>query len=137
MVDVHEPARVSGSARAVWLFVMLFGIVAMHAGVYAIQCPAQDSALAGSGVVAMPAAGQHTDAVGAMTDRHTGGHGGMHACVFVLSVIALAIGLVLLYRSGAPSGCDPTPLSRLCRAHRARPPPWTTPSLAELSILRI
>ncbi|MGW4249350.1 hypothetical protein [Nocardia sp. NPDC004722] len=60
-----------------------------------------------------------------------------HACeVFVLAAATLLLGLVLLGwvsrapesdRLGAGSG----------RAHRERPPPWTVPSLTQLSILRI
>ncbi|WP_216898525.1 DUF6153 family protein [Nocardia alni] len=65
-----------------------------------------------------------------------GMHGGMHACVFILTLLALTLGLVLLGRIGA----DPYAGARTARhrlSRRTRPPPWTMPSLAELSILRI
>ncbi|NKY46143.1 DUF6153 family protein [Nocardia cerradoensis] len=64
-------------------------------------------------------------------------HAGMHACVFVLVTLALALGLAVI----AWLGADRTPSAgRLARAglrRRTRPPPWTVLSLAELAILRI
>lgn len=62
--------------------------------------------------------------------------GMMHACVFILTVLTLLLGLALLGRiSGRTDGsARPAPL---WPSRRARPPPWTMPSLAELSILRI
>lgn len=66
-----------------------------------------------------------------------GVHGGMHGCVFILSMLGLAIGLVLLFRLAF----RPVDGSGILRGHRParreRPPPWTMPTLAELSILRI
>lgn len=62
--------------------------------------------------------------------------GEMHPCVFILTVLTLLLGLALLGRTngGTRDSARPAPpwLSR-----RGRPPPWTMPSLAELSILRI
>ncbi|OQS17188.1 hypothetical protein B0T36_00825 [Nocardia donostiensis] len=65
-----------------------------------------------------------------------GAHGGIHLCVFILSVIALGLGLVLLFRLAD------NPLSAVAKARRLdrrqeRPPPWTVLSLSELAILRI
>ncbi|VFA99598.1 hypothetical protein [Nocardia cyriacigeorgica] len=66
-----------------------------------------------------------------------GVHGGMHACVFILSMLGLAIGLVLLFRLAfEPLDGHGTP-GRHRPARRERPPPWTVPTLSELSILRI
>lgn|GEM_PF-3731316 len=63
-------------------------------------------------------------------------HGGMHACVFILTALALLLGLTLLGRiTGGPLDfARPAPL---WLSRRARPPPWTMASLAELSILRV
>ncbi|MET8777662.1 DUF6153 family protein [Nocardia sp. NPDC004654] len=64
------------------------------------------------------------------------GHAGLHACVFILTALALAVLLVLLYRiAGDHLVGGPKPRHR--RPRRERPPPWTVLSLAELSILRI
>ncbi len=99
---------------------------------------------------AMTAAGQPmpaTEGSRAMSDTHAqtglgcdgcgcGTHGGMHACVFILTLLALALGLILLGRIGN----DPYDSARTTRrrlSRRTRPPPWTMPSLADLSILRI
>ncbi len=66
-----------------------------------------------------------------------GVHGGMHGCVFILSMLGLAIGLVLLFRLAfQPLDGHGTP-GRHRPARRERPPPWTMPTLSELSILRI
>ncbi|TLG12185.1 hypothetical protein FEK35_11815 [Nocardia cyriacigeorgica] len=66
-----------------------------------------------------------------------GVHGGMHGCVFILSMLGLAIGLVLLFRLAfQPLDSQGTP-GRNRPARRERPPPWTMPTLSELSILRI
>lgn len=62
--------------------------------------------------------------------------GGMHACVFILTALVLILGLALLGRVGS----DADAAARLGRGRvirHARPPPWTMPSLSELSILRI
>jgi hypothetical protein len=62
--------------------------------------------------------------------------GGMHACVFILTALVLILGLALLGRVGS----DTDAAARLGRGwaiRHARPPPWTMPSLSELSILRI
>ncbi|MCP2316411.1 hypothetical protein APR12_001748 [Nocardia amikacinitolerans] len=64
------------------------------------------------------------------------GHAGLHACVFILTALAMAVLLVLLYRiAGDHLGGGPKLRHR--RPRRERPPPWTVLSLAELSILRI
>ncbi|TQM30608.1 hypothetical protein FB390_2242 [Nocardia bhagyanarayanae] len=64
------------------------------------------------------------------------GHAGPHACVFILTALAMAVLLVVLYRiAGDHLEAGPKPRHR--RPRRERPPPWTVLSLAELSILRI
>ncbi|WP_431964735.1 hypothetical protein [Nocardia sp. bgisy134] len=66
------------------------------------------------------------------------GHAGLHACVFILTALALAVLLVALYRiPGDQPGDSGGPKARHWRPRRERPPPWTVLSLAELSILRI
>ncbi|MBY8854959.1 hypothetical protein K7711_00550 [Nocardia sp. CA2R105] len=62
--------------------------------------------------------------------------GGVHACVFILTALVLLLGLALLGRVGDDADASARTV-RGWAARRARPPPWTTLSLAELSILRI
>ena len=62
--------------------------------------------------------------------------GGVHACVFILTALVLLLGLALLGRVGDDADASARTV-REWTARHARPPPWTTLSLAELSILRI
>ncbi len=62
--------------------------------------------------------------------------GGTHACVFILTALILLLGLAFVGRVGDETDAS-TRTVRAWAARHARPPPWTTPSLAELSILRI
>ncbi|MBL1075950.1 hypothetical protein JK358_16250 [Nocardia sp. 2] len=65
------------------------------------------------------------------------GHPGLHGCVFILAALLLGLGLALLGWAGLRRDPPATAQARRLRAHRARPPPWTHLSLAELAILRI
>jgi hypothetical protein len=60
----------------------------------------------------------------------------MHACVFILTALTLLLGLALLGRISGRTADSARP-ALPWPSRRARPPPWTMPSLAELSILRI
>ncbi|GAA1635128.1 hypothetical protein GCM10009764_67300 [Nocardia ninae] len=75
------------------------------------------------------------DAAGA--GHHPVAHGAVHACVFILSAAAFAIGLVLLRGAGIDHGDSHPTTARLWRVRDERPPSWTVLSLAELSVLRI
>ncbi|WKG08640.1 DUF6153 family protein [Nocardia sp. PE-7] len=81
--------------------------------------------------------------VAAPSDPHTGcgaegcdEHAAVHACVFVLAALAIALTLVLLYRLGDTSEATRHP-SKAWRGRRTRPPPWTVLTLSQLAILRI
>jgi hypothetical protein len=113
--------------------VLLFAVAAMHAGVFAIGPGTLHPAPERHSVMTMP--GDAHPAAMASGDQGLG-HGAMHGCVFILSVAALAFGVVLLYRL-LDTGLLGGPNSVHWRAWRERPPPWTVPTLAELSILRI
>jgi hypothetical protein len=96
--------------RILGLLVLLFAVAAMHASVFAIESGgAQHSALEHHSVVAMPADAHPAPASG----DHGFKHEAMHGCVFILSVAAIAFGLVLLYRllaTGLPGAHLPTSL---------------------------
>ncbi|MFE5478555.1 DUF6153 family protein [Nocardia sp. NPDC056541] len=84
-----------------------------------------------------------TLSIAAPADPHTGcgaagcdEHSAVHACVFVLAALAIALTLVLLYRLGDTSEAARQP-SRAWRGRRERPPPWTVLTLSQLAILRI
>ncbi|MGW5374655.1 hypothetical protein ACWESM_04380 [Nocardia sp. NPDC003999] len=66
-----------------------------------------------------------------------GEHSALHGCVFILAASIALAALVLLRRLAfdRPGGGAARP--RHWRARRARPPPWTVLTLAELAILRI
>ncbi len=116
------------------VLVLLAGIVAMHAGVFAVT-PANDHhAMA---TMALPV-DHNTAGRPDCTDDGCGhARGGMHACVFILTAVTVALALVLLYwiTFDRPGGGMSKP--RQWRSMRERAPPWTVLSLAELSILRI
>ncbi|QIS17445.1 DUF6153 family protein [Nocardia terpenica] len=136
MVEQRPPRGVSGRVRILGFLVLLFGVAAMHAGVLVIEpCPYPQAGSVDQHAMLM-SEGTHEGATAPGPDHHMA-HMAMHGCMFVLSMVALATGLVLLYRmavavtDGRGAGCGHW------RARRARPPPWAVPSLAELSILRI
>lgn len=162
---VKQQAGSTRYARAFGLFALLAGIVAMHALVIGMSgMPHGGPTTGGSPVMAqhspehgmaeleamlpeitapavlMAVAGP---APAAMVANHCadggcgGDHSGMHACVFVLAALLLGLGLALLAWIGLARGDTANPKVRMPRAAQARPPPWTVPSLAELSILRI
>ncbi len=134
VVDQRLPLRVPGIRRGLVLLALLFGVAAMHPGVVAVPHmadrghPVVMSEHAGEHGVFAPVSVNHDSAVA---------HAAAHACVFILSTFAFIVGLVLLYRAGIDSGNGQMPTYHRWRAHRGRPPPWTAPSLSQLSILRV
>lgn len=132
MVEQQLPARATGLVRLLGVLTLLAGIMAMHAGVFTLAPAHTDDH---SMVLA---ADHHATAGSDCTDDDCGtGHGGMHACVFILTAVALALMLVLLYRIPLDRPGDGVSIPRQWRPTRERAPPWTVLSLAELSILRI
>ncbi|WP_433731702.1 DUF6153 family protein [Nocardia sp. CA-129566] len=135
MVEQHLPPRATGLVRALGVLALLAGIVAMHAGVFTVAPSPADH----HGTITMATPAEHDATTGSdCTDDSCGNpHFGMHACVFILTTVALALMLVLLYwvTLDRPGGGVSKP--RQWRPMRERAPPWTVLSLAELSILRI
>nr|WP_276514782.1 DUF6153 family protein [Nocardia transvalensis] len=96
--------------------------------------PAHHSAIASP---SMAAPVEHDAQAGAGCDGCGAAHGGVHPCVFILALLALALGLAVLAWVGI-RGRDSGMRTAWPRAvRRTRPPPWTVLSLAELAILRI
>jgi hypothetical protein len=110
-----------------------------HAEVRAIDHSAQHH----PPVLAGAPSADSTVPIAAPTDPHTGcgaagcgEHAAIHACVFVLAALAIALTLVLLYRLADTAEAARHP-SRAWRGRRERPPPWTVLTLSQLAILRI
>ncbi|MFD4442945.1 DUF6153 family protein [Nocardia sp. NPDC058519] len=149
-MDQHPPARAPGIARALAVLMLLVGIVAMHSAVFG-TAHASDSAHSSAPEVSvappdhpqLPAPTDSTHPIAAPSDPHAGcgaagcdEHAAVHACVFVLAALAIALTLVLLYRLGdTAEAARRTP--RIWRGRRRRPPPWTVLTLSQLAILRI
>jgi hypothetical protein len=125
------------AVRGLLVLLILVGVIGMHS-LAAVNVPAPTATSADAMVM--------TDAhptvppvnVDAM-HSHGGGHGQhatMHECLAVLAAAVLAVALMLL-----ALGTNVTPPTRhRLRAGRTslgRAPPWTTPTLAELSVLRV
>ncbi|WP_157514223.1 DUF6153 family protein [Nocardia concava] len=149
---VEQQLRGTRFIRAFGLLALMAGIVAMHALVVGMSHEGSGHA-ATSSHSGMVLAGIQMDPGqkhAGMTDRPDhdmsvpgcgddcgNGHAGMHGCLFVLTGLLLALGLAVLAWVGLGRH-DATPAKlRRPRQHRARPPPWTVLSLAELAILRI
>ncbi|MGW0245342.1 DUF6153 family protein [Nocardia goodfellowii] len=157
MVDQHPLLRASGATRMLAVLALLAGIVAMHAGVFALPSGAAHHAAtsglhdaSGTNPAEHTAGRGHDNPLDAGTPPQTSsagtgcggadcdtGHAGLHGCVFILTTLGLALMLVLLYYVAAVRADGLRALPRLWRAERERPPPWTVLFLAELSILRI
>lgn len=135
MVEQHLPPRATGLVRALGVLALLVGIAAMHAGVFSVAPAPADHH--GTMTMAMPAEHDATTGSDCTDDGCGNAHFGMHACVFILTAVALALMLVLFYwiTLDRPGGGVSKP--RQWRPMRERAPPWTVLSLAELSILRI
>ncbi len=127
-----------GRPSALGLFVLVAGIMLMHAVVFAACHGGSSDAQAGHppavtmSMSGTPASTASAEGVGGMA-----AHTSMHACVFVLSALALALGLILVAWLGADPGDTAGPAARARLSRQPRPPPWTVLSLPELSILRI
>ncbi|WP_225727929.1 MULTISPECIES: DUF6153 family protein [unclassified Nocardia] len=132
MVDQHRPHRVSGPIRMLGLLVLLSAVAVMHIGLLSLGSGSNQAEHRGTAMVA--SVPEHSDH--AQPDGKTVHHEATHPCVFILTALVFAIGLMLLYRLTAVGDGHLPPIPRWS-PHAERPPPRTAPSLAELSILRI
>ncbi|UGT42760.1 DUF6153 family protein [Nocardia yamanashiensis] len=136
MVDQRASIRAAGLVRLLGVLTLLLGIAAMHAGVFATgTMPSHSSVVVSS--PADPGAASSEHAAAAPADHRSGGHGIAHECAyFILTALALGIGLILLARIRAAAGAR-LPARRSQRARPARAPPPAALTLSQLSILRI
>ncbi|MEV6767304.1 DUF6153 family protein [Nocardia sp. NPDC051030] len=153
MVEQRTPG--TRYIRAFGLFALLAGLALMHSIVltmghsgpghamnseHAMSAPAalNPAAVQDTMTIAMATVMGKGHPMAACTGSDCGsGHAGMHGCLFVLAALLLGLGLALLGWVGLGGYDAATTKVRQPRPHRARPPPWTVLSLAELAILRI
>ncbi|MEV6070141.1 DUF6153 family protein [Nocardia sp. NPDC052001] len=152
---VEQQALGTRLTRAFGLFTLLAGIAIMHAVVIGMGGGSGEMTHMGSdshATAPLPAAMPEplTMTVGTPLTMSTAheqtvpgcggdcdGHAGLHGCVFVLTALLLALGLALLGWFGLRQREATATKVRQLPPHRARPPPWTVLSLADLAILRI
>jgi Family of unknown function (DUF6153) len=122
--------------RGLLVLFLLAGVLGMHS----LAGMGMPAATASAGAMVMTDA--HPTAPPVNVDAmhsHGGGHGQhatMHECLAVLAAAVLAVALMLL-----ALGTDVTPPTRrrlrAARSTLGRAPPWTTPTLTGLSVLRV
>lgn len=145
LIGSRSPVR---GWRPALVLVLLAGVLGMHSlasmGMSEMAAPymtpAAVAAPASSGPAVVGVGARHEAAATGATQVVAGGvgaqdHGVMHQCLAVLSTVLL-LALVLLAvaaatpgRAGVSGGAPRWPWGRA--------PPWTVPSLAELSVLRV
>ncbi|NMN94767.1 DUF6153 family protein [Antrihabitans stalactiti] len=128
-----------GLIRLVGIVLLLTGVVAMHVGVFANGHAHEADAMPSHHSLAMADVGATISASDpCLDDGCDTGHAMVHACVFVLSTVALMVVLTLLWWIGIDRVRRVLPSKLLFRSgRRGRAPPWTVLTLSELSILRI
>ncbi|MFJ4652502.1 DUF6153 family protein [Nocardia sp. NPDC088792] len=136
---VGQQAAGTRYLRALGLFALLAGLVAMHSLVIGMNHEGSGHREMSSQTVVAAVMSEHRDmSAPACAGSDCGsGHAGMHGCLFVLSALLFLLGLALLAWVGLRRGDRPLMKVRQARPHRARPPPWTVLTLSELAILRI
>ncbi|WP_157556726.1 DUF6153 family protein [Nocardia acidivorans] len=149
---VEQQALRTRLTRAFGLFTLLAGVAIMHAVVFGMSGSGESGHMSGgTHTTARPdrsMAAMAVDTLAATDPNHArtmpgcgggdcDGHAGMHGCLFVLTELLLGLGLALLGWFGLRRRETAATKVRQSRAHRARPPPWTVLSLAELALLRI
>lgn len=125
--------------RLLLLAALLGGVVAMHAITFSL----------GSGHGGHPSsvdAAQHHVVAGGHGEPpggdprgcdDCGEHSGLHGCVFVITALAIAIGLKLLYWIGTDRAVAVASTIGAFYRSGQRAPPWTVFTPCELSILRV
>jgi hypothetical protein len=126
--------------RLLCTLVLVLGIIWMHALTVAIG---HDVGTAVATDHEQIAAASHNHGAAGVADQSCPGdgcgnhHTAFHACVFITSITAFAVGLVMLCWIGIARAQLATSRLRHRLLIRDRAPPWTVLSLPELSMLRI
>jgi Family of unknown function (DUF6153) len=148
-VRPQGPARSSGLFMLCAAFAVLSGVLLMHS-VPMVHPPAGHMTAGANAAAAspVPLAAEHVSGISttghppSATSQLTGcttdcsGHAGMAMC---MAVITIASALLMVRRPLANRSGDHAvrPGSALFSRHASRAPPWATPTLEKLSILRI
>lgn len=125
-------------ARLLLLLALLGGIVTMHAVTFTIGHDHGAQSAKPATMQHHASAGQ-ADPAAAPCDADDCGqqHTGFHACVFIMTAIAIIAGLAMLCWIGTRDAAPVAPKFRRGHRRRQRAPPWTVLSLYQLSILRV
>jgi hypothetical protein len=140
VVKLHAGNQPSSLTRLPCMLVLVLGIIWMHALTVAVGHDAGSAVATGHEQMA---SASHNHGAAGMADQSCPGdgcgnhHTAFHACVFVLSITAFAVGLVMLCWIGIGRAPHATSKLRHRWVVRERSPPWTVLSLPELSMLRI
>jgi hypothetical protein len=138
VAELRGVAPLPTLARFLLLVMLLGGIVSMHAVTFTLGAD-HDAHTPMAAAAPHHAMGGHADLTPTPCEADDCGqhHTGLHGCVFIVTAIATVAGLALLCWIGTrAAGLFAPKLRRACR-RRQRAPPWTVPSLHELSILRV
>jgi len=129
-----QASRPRTTARAALVLFLLTGVLGMHA-LPAVAMPAAASTTGAMVMAASNPASSPDEATG-HGNHSDSGHAAMHMCLAVLLAAGVAVLLVLL---GAAAPVLPPMVHRLrtTRNSLGRAPPWVSPDLAELSVLRV
>jgi len=117
VLGMHAMTPPAGHAPAPSVQAMTHSVQAMTGVVSGVGQPA----LSRAGSIVSPGHGG-----AGSTERPS--HAAVHLCLAVLAAVALAV---------AVAGNAVAPLMAVVRAEWGRAPPWTTPSLTQLSVLRV
>lgn len=124
--------------------VIILGVLGMHA----LTAPGQSATTGGGGSAsvmshdtAAPTPADQCPSCGSPVDDHqtpAGGHSMLTLCLAVLGgLTSLLLLVAVLLRWSDPVAAAAAPRRRGLARSAARPPPWTVPSLHQLSLLRV
>jgi hypothetical protein len=136
VMNVRGVAPLPAVARLLLLVALLGGIVTMHAVTFTLGHD-HDAQSAMSATMQHHTTAGHADPAPAPCDDCGQQHTGLHGCVFIMTALATIAGLAMLCWIGTRSAVLVAPKIRRSHRRRQRAPPWTVPSLHQLSILRV
>ncbi len=129
--------------RGAAVVALLFGVLLMHSLPLAHPAAGHPPVAVHAGSLehshgAPEADGPHSASAlaGTRCQGDCSSHGALHMCMAIVSIAAaLVIATSLLASASDDRGVEGR--SAWLRSHASRAPPWTTPTLAELSVLRV